>query len=87
MINIISGLTNESIDNTVANLHHLKDHKSLKDYVADLIVNEFDDKRQLYDELLQNKDYLEQVCKQGRDKAREMALVNIGEIKTIIGMD
>lgn len=87
LINIISGLTNESIDNTVANLHHLKDHKSLKDYVADLIVNEFDDKRQLYDELLQNKDYLEQVCKQGRDKAREMALVNIGEIKTIIGMD
>ncbi|CCG21923.1 Msw1 protein [Candida orthopsilosis Co 90-125] len=87
LINIISGLTNESIEETVASIQHLKDHKSLKDYVAELIVNEFDDKRQLYDELLKNRDYLDQVCRQGRDKARERALINIREIKNIVGMD
>ncbi|KAI5970276.1 MSW1 [Candida margitis] len=87
LINIISGLTNESIEETVASIQHLKDHKSLKDYVAKLIIDEFHDKRQLYDELLKNRDYLDSVCKQGRDKARELASVNIGDIKSIVGMD
>ncbi|KAI5961695.1 MSW1 [Candida theae] len=87
LINIISGLTNESIEETVASVQHLKDHKGLKDYVSELIINEFSDKRQLYDELLKNKDYLDHVCKEGRDSAREVASKNLGEIKSIVGMD
>ena len=87
LLNIVSGLSDKTIAEATADVQHCKDHKSLKDFVADLIVNEFSDKRQLYNDLLQNKDYLDEVCKTGRDQARELALINIKQIKEIIGLD
>ena len=44
-------------------------------------------KRQLYEELMKDKVYLDSICSQGRDKARELALVNLHQVKSIIGMD
>ncbi|KAI5964279.1 MSW1 [Candida pseudojiufengensis] len=87
LINIISGLTNKSIENTLKDINHLKDHKNLKDYVSDLLIEEFNDKRQLYDELLNNKDYLDEISEKGKIEAREIASKNIKEIRNIIGMD
>ena len=34
-----------------------------------------------------DKVYLDSICSQGRDKARELALVNLHQVKSIIGMD
>ncbi|CAK9441678.1 uncharacterized protein LODBEIA_P55460 [Lodderomyces beijingensis] len=87
LINIISGLTDRAIGDVVADLDGLKDHKALKDHVAELIIDEFDEKRQLYDDLLQNKDYLDSVCRKGSDHAREIASANIQQVKHIIGLD
>ncbi|KAI3403265.2 MSW1 [Candida oxycetoniae] len=87
LISIVSGLTDKSIEETVASLQVLKDHKALKDYVSNLIIDEFKEKRQLYDELLNDKAYLDKVCNKGRDNAKEMAQKNIQQIKQIIGMD
>ena len=39
------------------------------------------------EELMKDKVYLDSICSQGRDKARELALVNLHQVKSIIGMD
>lgn len=87
LINIVSGLTNKSIDEVVSSLSHVTNHKQLKDYVTSVIIEEFDPKRQLYEELLQDRSYLEKICVQGRDTAREIAQVNLQEVKVIMGLD
>lgn len=87
LINIVSGLTNKSIDEVVESLSHVTNHKQLKDYVTSVIIEEFDPKRQLYEELMKDRSYLEQICSQGRDTAREIALANLQEVKVIMGLD
>ncbi|RCK64851.1 Tryptophan--tRNA ligase, mitochondrial [Candida viswanathii] len=87
LINIVSGLTNTSIEEVVASLSHVTSHKQLKDYVSAVIIEEFDPKRQLYEQLMQDRSYLEQICLQGRDTAREIALANLQEVKVIMGLD
>lgn len=87
LITIISGLTEKLVDETVADLAWVKDHKQLKDYVIELIVEEFKEKRHLFGQLMQNKQYLDLVCKNGTDRARTIAHRNITEIKQIVGLD
>ncbi|KAK6201298.1 mitochondrial tryptophanyl-tRNA synthetase [Scheffersomyces amazonensis] len=87
LINIISGLTRKSIDDTVTDLQWVKDHKQLKDQVTELLVEEFNPKRHLYEQLLNDKPYLDKICREGTDKAREIASVNIGQIRALIGLD
>ncbi|KAK6465590.1 mitochondrial tryptophanyl-tRNA synthetase [Scheffersomyces coipomensis] len=87
LINIISGLTKKSIDETVVDLQWINDHKQLKDHVTELIVEEFKEKRHMYDQLLNDVAYLDKICQQGRDKAREIASDNIKQIRGIIGLD
>ena len=87
LINIVSGISNKPVDEVVKDMSDFVDHKQLKDYVTEVIISEFDDKRQLYEELMKDKAYLDTICSQGRDKAREMALVNLHQVKQIIGMD
>lgn len=87
MINIISGLTNKPIDETVTDLQWIQDHKQLKDHLVELLVEEFKDKRRLYNELTQDHAYLDTICKSGTEKARQIALTNIIEIRKIIGLD
>lgn len=87
LINIISGLSRKSVVDTVEDLLWVKDHKQLKDHVTELIVEEFADKRHLFNELMTDFSYLDLICKVGTTKAREVTLVNIQEIKKIVGLD
>lgn len=87
MITIISGISGKSIEDTVRDLAWIKDHKQLKDHVTEVIVEEFKEKRHMYEELMKDWGYLESVCNSGRDRAREIATDNIAKIRKLIGLD
>ncbi|ABN66806.2 mitochondrial tryptophanyl-tRNA synthetase [Scheffersomyces stipitis CBS 6054] len=87
LINVISGLTGKSIDEVVADLHWVKDHKQFKDHVTELIVEEFRENREMYQRLTADISYLDEVCARGRDNAREIASANIAQVRKLIGMD
>ncbi|RLV90480.1 Tryptophan--tRNA ligase mitochondrial [Spathaspora sp. JA1] len=87
LINILSGVTNKSIDQTVQDLSYVENHKQLKDHVTDVLVNEFKHQRELYQDLMKDELYLQKICHEGRDRARELATKNIEEVRQIIGMD
>lgn len=87
LINIISGLSRKSIPETVDGLLWINNHKQLKDHATELIVEEFKEKRCLFNNLMEDRAYLDQICKAGTTKAREITLVNIRDIKKIVGLD
>lgn len=87
LIDIVAGLRSISIDDAVADLSWMKDHKQLKDYVTELLVEEFKETRHLYLKLMDNRDYLADVCREGSLKAREIALKNMQQIKKHVGLD
>lgn len=87
LITIISGITEKSIDETVQELSWVKDHKQLKDYVTEIIVEEFKPKRHMFDQLMTDMSYLQKISNQGRDKAREIASENMNQVRKIVGMD
>lgn len=87
LINIVSGLTRKSIEDTVKEIDWIKNHKQLKDHVTELIIEEFKPKRHLYDELMKDVGHLEKVCNLGREKASAIARKNINEVKAIAGLD
>lgn len=87
LINIVSGITRKLIPETVAGMQWIKDHKQLKDYVTEIIVEEFRPQRQTFDLLMQDIPHIELICKNGTTKAREMTVANIRDIKKIIGLD
>lgn len=86
LVNIIAGLSGESVEDTVAGLAWVQNHKQLKDHVTELVVAEFSDKRLVYEDLMANKPFLERVCDEGRDRAREIALKNLLEVKRLVGL-
>ncbi|CAI5759844.1 unnamed protein product [Candida verbasci] len=87
LINIVAGIKDLSIDETVNEMSHLKDHKQLKDYVSEIIIEEFTPMRLKYNEFMNNKDYLTSIVNKGKEHAKEIAEKNIKEIRTKIGMD
>ncbi|OBA24510.1 tryptophanyl-tRNA synthetase [Metschnikowia bicuspidata var. bicuspidata NRRL YB-4993] len=86
LVNIISGLLNKTVDETVKELAWVGSHKQLKDYVTELVVEEFKETKTMYDNLMADKSYIDAVCAEGTTKAREIALVNIKEIKRLVGL-
>ncbi|GEQ66399.1 hypothetical protein JCM33374_g62 [Metschnikowia sp. JCM 33374] len=86
LLNIISGLLNKPIDETVEELSWVQNHKQLKDYVTELVVEEFKDRKVMYDSLMADKSYIDAVCAEGTTKAREIAQENIKEIKKLVGL-
>ncbi|KAG7665843.1 MSW1 [[Candida] subhashii] len=87
LINIISGISNKPVDEVVKDLEGVTEHSVLKNRVADLLIEEFSKERDLYEKLMGDAAYLEQVYNQGRDQAREIASANIKQIRKLIGMD
>lgn len=86
LLNIISGLTRSPIDQTVKDLEWIRDHKQLKDHVTDLIINEFSDKRHLYDELVNDPGYLEEIASKGSKRAKEIAEPTWKQVEELIGL-
>lgn len=87
LINIVSGLSRKPVDETVKDLEWIKDHKQLKDHVTDLIVEEFKEKRHLFDDLINDKAYLEQLTTQGAAKAKEIATPTWKQVEQLVGLD
>lgn len=87
LINIISGLTQKSIDDTVKDLEWIQDHKQLKDHVTDLIVEEFSESRHTFNQLMGDLAHIDRICQQGTEKARAIASQNIRDIKKLTGLD
>lgn len=86
LINIISGLLRRSVQQTVDDLVWIKDHKQLKDHVTELIVEEFAPKRHLYEELVNDKAFLEEITRKGTDKARAIASPHMRSIMESVGL-
>ena len=86
LITIVSSLTNSSIDQVLNDISRFRDHKHLKDYVTDLLIEEFREKRTSFRLLLNDLPYLEKVTTTGAEAASEIALRNMAQIKLIIGL-
>lgn len=86
IINIIAAIENKTVEDTVKDLSWVQNHKQLKDYVTEVVVEEFKEKRQLYNKLTNDKSYIDNICAQGRDKARQLASENLAEVKKLVGL-
>lgn len=86
LINIAAGILGKSIEETVAEMQWITNHKQLKDYVTEVIVEEFKDKRLHYERLTGDKAHLNQICEKGTLAAREIALKNLTQIKKLTGL-
>lgn len=86
LINIIAGVQNKTISETVEDLSWITNHKQLKDHVTELVVEEFKDKKALYDQLISDKAHLDRIAAKGTEKARQIALDNLEQIKRKIGL-
>lgn len=86
LLNIIAGVTNKTVSETVAELSWVQNHKQLKDHATDVVVEEFQDKRETYELLMRDKAYLSQVCSEGTTKAREIAQANLKRVKELVGL-
>lgn len=87
MINTISGIQRKSIEEVEKDISHIHDHKTFKDYVADVIITEFETPRKLFDELMKDPAYLKDVVEKGNSKAREIAKETLKEVKKNSGLD
>lgn len=86
LVNIVSGITDKSVEETVKALSWVENHKQLKDYVTEVVVEEFKDKRVEYEKLMQDRAYLDKVTAEGTARARETASKNLAEVKKLIGL-
>lgn len=86
IVSIIAGLENKSVEDTVAGLAWVQNHKQLKDHVTELVVEEFKEKKALYDRLMLEKNYIDAICEKGRQQARAVALANLLQIKQMVGL-
>ncbi|ODQ78210.1 hypothetical protein BABINDRAFT_168401 [Babjeviella inositovora NRRL Y-12698] len=85
MIDIISGITRQTTEETIASLQHIRNHKQLKDHMAEVVIEEFRGPKKLYEQLMADPAYLDEVCKQGTVKATEIAVKNMNDVKRKIG--
>lgn len=86
LVSIISGILDKSTEETVKDLAWVENHKQLKDYVTEVVAEEFKDKREEYKRLIGDPAYLNEVVKMGTLKAREVAAKNLQEVKKLVGL-
>lgn len=87
LINIIAGLQRKLIEETVNELSSINNHKELKDYACELLALEFAPSRKMFEELTNDTAYLDEICRNGADKARKIASANMAKIKKLTGLD
>lgn len=87
LITIASGILDKSIDETLEHLGSVKDHKQLKDTVTEIIVEEFQERRKMYNELMEDPNYLREICEKGSERASLIAEKNMKEVRHAVGLD
>ncbi|RKP29019.1 tryptophanyl-tRNA synthetase [Metschnikowia bicuspidata] len=86
LVSIIAAIQGKLAQETVVDLAWVQNHKQLKDYVTEVVVEEFREKRVLYDSISGDKAYIDAVCAEGREKAREVAVQNLKRVKELVGL-
>ena len=85
LINIYSELSKTSLDK-VLNLMSGKEYSFLKKELADLLVSEITPIGKEINKLLEDKAYLEQILKKGKEKANSIAEENLKNIREKVGL-
>ena len=85
LINIYSELSKTSLDK-VLNLMSGKEYSFLKKELADLLVSEITPIGKEINKLLEDKAYLEQILKKGKEKANIIADENLKNIREKVGL-
>ncbi len=85
LINIFAALANEKPDN-IAKKYKNSGFGDFKKDFADSLVNKIEPIQKQIKELNNNLDYVDQVLKEGKEKAQKIATDNLQEIKEVIGL-
>ena len=85
LINIYSDITNSSLENSLNELEG-KEYSYLKNKLSEVLIEVICPIGKKIIELLDDKNYLEKVLKEGTDKARNIAEYNLKEIRNAIGL-
>ena len=84
LINIYSNLTNNSLEQSLKELKG-KEYSYLKDKLSDVLIEVICPIGKRMRELLDDRNYLEKILKEGTDKARNIAEHNLKEIRNAVG--
>jgi tryptophanyl-tRNA synthetase len=84
LINIYSNLTNNSLEQSLNELKG-KEYSYLKDKLSDVLIEVICPIGKRIRELLDDRNYLEKILKEGTDKARNIAEHNLKEIRNAVG--
>ncbi|AMD19161.1 HBR260Cp [Eremothecium sinecaudum] len=85
LINIVSGIQKKSIADVESDISSFTSHKDLKDYVTEIIVEEFRGPRREFSRYINDPMYLEEVEASGAKRAIEIADKNLQSIKKYMG--
>jgi len=85
LINMYSDLTNNSLEQSLNELNG-KEYSYLKNKLSEVLIEVICPIGKKIIELLDDKNYLEKVLKEGTDKARNIAEYNLKEIRNAIGL-
>ncbi|GMF16474.1 unnamed protein product [[Candida] boidinii] len=84
-INMVSAIERESIESVTKKVEDFS-KKELKDYVGTILVNELQEPRRRYEELMKDPGHIQKLSEIGRDQARAIASKNIKKIYELVGM-
>lgn len=85
LISILSAATNESIESTTKSVESLT-KKELKQLVGEKVIQELSEPARRYNELINDKIYLEKLSQLGADKARSVANKTLQDVMKLVGM-
>ena len=84
LINIYSGLTGKSLELALNDVKG-KDYSYLKNKLSEVLIEVICPIGKKIKNLLEDKSYLEKVLKEGTEKARDLAVHNLKEVRNVVG--
>ena len=85
LLGIYSALKNEKFEKSIEELSG-KDFLSFKKILTELVISKIEPISKKMNDYLKNKDYLNKILKEGKEKADDISSKNLLEIKKIIGL-
>jgi tryptophanyl-tRNA synthetase len=84
LINIYSDLTGKSLEQALNDVKG-KDYSYLKNKLSEVLIEVICPIGKKIKDLLEDKSYLEKVLKEGTEKARDLAVHNLKEVRNVVG--
>ena len=85
LINIVSGLQRQSIQQVEKDISRFNSHSEFKSYVSEVLVETLQGPRERFNLYMKDPDYLDKVFESGAENASKHAEKSIKEIKNIMG--